>query len=83
MIRFKIVADLPRACLALLHMESGPAEAAGPRDGIDVLEPVEGAPWSGDRMHGARERLKDVLPGQARLIRLPAHQRVFACASGS
>jgi hypothetical protein len=58
------------ACLGLaftvLHMEAGPAGAAGPRDGIDVLEPVDGAPWSGDRMNGARERVKDVLPGKRR-----------------
>lgn len=64
MIRFKVAA----ACLGLaftpLQIEPGPAEAAGPRDGIDVLEPVEGSPWSGERMRGARERLKDVLPGK-------------------
>jgi hypothetical protein len=29
-----------------------------------VLELVGGSPWSGDRMRGARERLKDVLPGK-------------------
>jgi hypothetical protein len=64
-VRFKIVL----ACLAVgipLLAGSASAEGAGIRTGIDVLEPVEGAPWSGDRMHGARERLKDILPGKRR-----------------
>ncbi len=59
--RFKVAA----ACLAL----AGGAFAVGAGDvgpaiGIDVLRPVEGSPWSSDRMRGARERQKDVLPGQ-------------------
>jgi hypothetical protein len=63
-IRFKVAA----ACLGLaftpLQVEPGLAGANGPRDGIDVLDPVEGSPWSGDRMRGARERLMDMLPGK-------------------
>ena len=61
MVRFKF------ACLALLaiqYMDAWPLRADGLREGIAVLEPVGGSPRSSDRMRGARERLKDVLPGK-------------------
>jgi hypothetical protein len=45
-------------------MDAWPLRADGLREGIAVLEPVGGSPWSSDRMHGARERLKDLLPGK-------------------
>lgn len=44
---------------------AAPVTAEG-RD-IAVLRPGDGGdttPWDGDRMHGARERLKDMLPGR-------------------
>lgn len=64
MIRFKVAA----ACLALGCVV--PLAAPGSADGgstgfdIDVLQPVDGSAWSGERMRGAHERLKDVLPGK-------------------
>lgn len=35
-------------------------------EGIDVVGPGDGGRgvWSGERMRGARERLKDILPGR-------------------
>lgn len=64
MVRFKIVL----ACLAVFGMPlpagSASALAAGVRTGFDVLGPVHGTPWTGDRMDDARERLKDILPGK-------------------
>jgi hypothetical protein len=40
--------------------------AAAPHTGIDVVEPpaAGGGTWDGDRMRGARERVKDILPGR-------------------
>jgi hypothetical protein len=63
MSRFVIAA----ACLVLCSVFLGarePAGSTGFRYDIGVLKPVEGNPWSGDRMRGARERPKDLLPGR-------------------
>jgi hypothetical protein len=60
-IRFRIIL----ACLAVAGIPLPAAWASvGPGAGIDVFQPVEGMPWTGDRMRGARERLKDILPGK-------------------
>ena len=48
------------------------AVSAAPRPGVapedvSILRPDDGAAgagWTGERMRGARERLKDVLPGR-------------------
>ena len=59
---------LPRALLAasLVAVGGGGFAAAVAADGIAVIRPDDGGRgvWTGDRMHGARERLKDVLPGR-------------------
>lgn len=64
MIGFKTaVFCLAVACVPL-HVGPAPVAAADSPPGIDVLTPIEGMPWTGDRMSGARERLKDILPGK-------------------
>jgi hypothetical protein len=57
---------LAAVCASLAF--AGPATAAalrGSQEGIDVLSPplIGGQGWTGDRMRGAGERLKDILPG--------------------
>jgi hypothetical protein len=49
--------------LGALPDGSGLVAAAG---GIDIVGPADSGRgiWSGDRMLGARERLKDILPGR-------------------
>ena len=54
--------------LAALTLASGAAlpTIAAAADGIDVIGPADGGrgAWTGDRMRGARDRLKDILPGR-------------------
>lgn len=59
--RYTIALASIAAAVAIVPAGAGRVEPI--RIGIDVLAPVEGAPWDGDRMRGARERLKDILPG--------------------
>jgi hypothetical protein len=51
------------AC-STLHGAATWASTTPSRLGIDVMAPVAGASWSGDRMRDARDRLKDILPGK-------------------
>ncbi len=64
MIRLKLAV----ACLAVScsfpHAGSAMASTTPSRSGIDVMTPVEGSPWSGERMRDARDRLKDIVPGK-------------------
>ena len=63
-LNFVVVACLATLCSSLpLSVPGAIAAGLGPETGIDVLDPVGGAHWSGDRMRGSRERLKDILPG--------------------
>ena len=64
MIRFGIAAASLVLVCASLYAAPAPVEAAGSPTGIDVLTPAEDVPWTGDRMRGARERLKDIIPGK-------------------
>lgn len=62
---------MSRTALALLgawvalSLTTGTADIAV-ADGIDIVGPEDAGrdPWNGDRMRGARERLKDILPGR-------------------
>jgi hypothetical protein len=62
---------MPCLPIALVAATLGLAAAAPPSafarpDDIAVIGPAEGGQgaWSGERMGAARERLKDMLPGQ-------------------
>jgi hypothetical protein len=58
------------ACAALalcfVAVASSPTVAVAAPPDIAVIGPGQGgtAAWTGERMRGARERLKDVLPGR-------------------
>ncbi len=61
----KVTSTLAGLWLVASALSAGGA-AAAPYTPIEVLEPPAcgGSLWDGDRMRGARERVKDILPGR-------------------